>query len=194
MRVLRPVLAVGFLALLAGQAVAQDDRYATVDVRAGYTQPLGDAKDQLKGQSSFGGGFMLQIANRLRLGASFDFAHHSQKPVIGGPNDRQFQVFHTFVKIAFDLVNQEKVNISIIAGPGMMFFSPNDALHNATGIESDRHFAVNGGATITWWFADRIGIVLSPQADIALSRTTGQVFTDKSAMLFPLTAGFRFKI
>lgn len=34
----------------------------------------------------------------------------------------------------------------------------------------------------------------SPQADIALSKSSGQVFTDKAAMLFPITGGFRFEI
>ena len=193
MRVLRPVLAVGLLGLIASPAFAQE-KYATVDVRAGYTLPLGDAKDALKGQSSFGGGFGLALTDRVHLGMTIDWAHHSQKPVIGGPNDRQFNVFHTFLKVSFDALNSDKVTFAVNAGPGMMFFSPNDALKAATGYESERHLAVNLGATLTWWFADRIGLVASPQADVALSKSSGNIFSDKKGMLFPITGGFRFKI
>ncbi len=193
MRVLRPVLALGLLGLFASPALAQD-RYATVDVRAGYTKPLGDASDVLKGQSSFGGGIMVALGERLHVGATVDFAHHSTKPVIGGPNDRQFNVVHTFLKASFEVVNSNKVSLEVNAGPGMMFFSPNQAIRDADGWETERHLAVNGGLTITWWFADRIGIVASPQADVALSKSSGHIFADKKGMLFPLTGGFRFKI
>ena len=63
MRVLRPVYAVGFLALLAGPSLAQaQDPYAYVEVRAGYTSPSGTASDSLKGQSSFGAGFAVAVA------------------------------------------------------------------------------------------------------------------------------------
>ena len=196
MRVLRPVLAVGGLVLLAGPALAQG-RYAMVDVRAGYTVPLSDAKDTFKGQSSFGMGAHIALADRVHLGATFDWAHHSLKQadgsVIGGPNDPQYNVFHTFLKVSFEAVNQDKFSVGINAGPGMIFFSPNDIL-KAQAVESDRHFAVNAGLTITWWFADRIGLLASPQADIAFSRSSGHIFTESKALLFPITGGFRFKI
>jgi hypothetical protein len=196
MRVLRPVLALGAMVLLAGPALAQD-RYAMVDVRAGYTMPLGDAKDTFKGQSSFGVGAAVALADRIHLGMTFDWAHHSLKQadgsVLGGPNDPQYNVFHTFLKVSFEAVNASNFTVGFNAGPGMLFFSPNDIL-KAQAVESDRHFAVNAGMTITWWFADRIGIVASPQADIALSRSSGHIFTDHKALMFPLTGGFRFKI
>lgn len=203
MKVLRPVLAVGALVLLAGPAAAQD-RYALFDVRAGYTSaPSGNDADltagqSLRSQSSFGAGAAIALSNRVRLGVSFDFAHHSVKQppdgeVIGGPNDEQYKLFHTFLKVSFDLVNSSKVTVALNAGPGLIFFSPNDVL-KTQGTQSDRHFAVNGGATLTWWFSDRIGILLSPQANVALSRSSGHIFTDKSAVFLPLTGGFRFKI
>ena len=197
MRVLRPVLAVGALILLAGPVLAQE-RYALVDVRAGYTLPLGSAtKETFKGQSSFGAGAAIALADKIHLGLTFDWAHHSLKQpdgsVVGGPNDPQYNVFHTFLKVMFDAVNQDKFTIAVNAGPGMLFFQPNDIL-KAQAVESDRHIALNAGLTITWWFSDRIGLVASPQADIALSRSSGHIFTDNKAMLFPLTGGFRFKI
>ena len=199
MTALRPMLAVGALVILASPLRAQGDRYATVDVRAGYTLPLSTAKDEFKGQSSFGAGFAIALSNRLHLGPTFDFAHHSVKQadgtVIGGPDDQQYNVFHLFLKASFDALTQNHFTIAVNAGPGLLFFQPNDALKNL-GAESDRHFAINGGLTITWWFSDRIGLVASPQADIALSRSSGHIdaFKDKSAMMFPLTGGFRFKI
>jgi len=196
MKVLRPVVAFCGLVLLAGPVLAQD-RYATIDVRAGYTLPLSDAKDTFKGQSSFGAGAAIALADRIHLGLTFDWAHHSLKQsdgtVIGGPNDEQYNVFHTFVKVVFDAVNQNKFSVAFNAGPGLIFFSPNDIL-KAQAVESDRHFAINAGMTITWWFSDRIGLLASPQADIALSRSSGHIFTNSKALLFPLTGGFRFKI
>ena len=207
MRALRPVFALLGMALLAGPVLAQGDRYATIDVRAGYTLPLSDAKDFFKGQSSFGAGAAIALADRIHLGLTIDWAHHSVKQsdafctaagepsgcVIGGPNDEQYNVFHTFLKVAFDAVNQKKFTVAFNAGPGLIFFSPNDIL-KAHAVESDRHFAINAGMTITWWFSDRIGLLASPQADIALSRSSGHVFTNSKALLFPITGGFRFKI
>jgi hypothetical protein len=204
MKALRPVIAVCGLVLLAGPALAQN-RYATVDVRAGYTMPLGDAKDTFKGQSSFGAGAAVALADRVHLGITLDWAHHSVKnadgTIVGGPNDPQYNVFHTFLKVSFDAVNQDKFSIGLNAGPGLMFFSPNDILKQQA-IESDRRFAINAGLTITWWFSDRIGLLASPQADIALSRSSGHIFTNSNdehlykskAFMFPLTGGFRFKI
>jgi hypothetical protein len=208
MRVFRPVLALGALVLLAGPALAQD-RYGLVDVRAGYTMPLSDAKDTFKGQSSFGAGAAIALGDRLHLGVTLDWAHHSVKnadgTVLGGPNDPQYNVFHTFLKVSFDAVNQKSFSVGFNAGPGLIFFSPNDILKQQA-IESDRRVAINAGMTITWWFSERIGLLLSPQADIALSRSSGHIFSNSArytdpvhiykdkAFLLPLTGGFRFKI
>ncbi len=197
MRVLRPIFAAGLLGLLASPVFAQD-RYATVDVRAGYTFGSGEAKDSLKGQSSFGGGAYIALGDRLHLGLSADWAHHSQKlpdgTVIGGPDDLQWSVLHTFLKASFDLVHTAKVTFAVNAGPGIMVFSPNQQLKDTRGVKSDIHFAANAGATVTYWFADRIGLIGSAQADLALKKTKGQIFTDKTAMMFPITGGFAFKI
>ena len=39
-----------------------------------------------------------------------------------------------------------------------------------------------------------VGVIASFQADIALKKTSGQIFTDGSAMMFPVTGGFVFKL
>lgn len=197
MRVLRPVLAVGFLAILARPVLAQD-RYAAVDIRGGYTYNSGDAGTFLKGQSSFGVGVKVALGTRMHLGMSADWAHHSQKlangSVVGGPNDPQWNVLHTFLKLSFDAVKAEKVTVALNAGPGVIFFSPNQVLRDGTGVRSDAHMALNAGGTLTYWFSDRIGLLLSPQVNIALKKTSGQIFTTGSALMLPLTAGFQFKI
>ena len=197
MRVLRPVFAAGVLALLASPALAQD-RYATVDVRAGYTFNSGVAGDSLKGQTSFGAGAHIALGNRLRLGLTADWAHHSQfvgpDSVVGGPDDLKWNVLHTFLKLSFDLVQTDKVTFALNAGPGIMVFSPNQVLKDTRGVKSDAHLAVNAGATLTYWFAERIGLIGSIQADIAMKKTTGQIFQDGSAMMVPITGGFAFKI
>jgi len=197
MRFLRPVLALGFLAIAARPVLAQD-RYAAVDVRGGYTYNSGSAGDFLKGQSSFGVGVKVALGTRLHIGMTADWAHHSQKDangnVVGGPNDPQWNVLHTFLKLSFDAVNTGKVTIAFNGGPGLMFYSPNQVLRDNTGVSSDTHLAFNVGGTLTYWFSDRIGVVLSPQLDFALKKTSGQIFTTGSAMMLPLTAGFQFKI
>jgi hypothetical protein len=205
MRVLRPVLAAGILVLLAGPALAQGERYATVAVRAGYTKaPTGNATDlasgqSFKGQSSFGAGTFVALGDRLHLGLTVDWAHHSVKQppdgaVIGGANDEQWNLVHAFLKVSYDVVSMKAWTIALNAGPGLMVFSPNQVLRDAQGLRTDAHFAVNGGATITWWFADRIGIIASPQVDYAMKKTKGQIFKDKGAAFFPITGGFQFKI
>lgn len=193
MRVLRAVSTVAFLALMAGPALAQD-RYATLDVRGGYTKPMGAAADSLHGQSSFGAGATIQIASRLHIGLTADWAHHSEEPVIGGPNDRQWNVLHAFIKLSVDLLNTDKVTVALNAGPGLMVFSPNQTLKDAVGFRTAAHFAGNVGGTITWWFADRIGLVGSAQADFAMKKSSSDIFANEMALLMPLTGGFRFKI
>src|SRR6188474_1510945 len=99
MRVLRPILVIGAFVVLAGPALAQN-RYATIEVRAGYTLTPSasdvddgdfEAGQKLKGQSSFGAGAAIALSDRLHLGLTFDWAHHSltrtDGTVIGGPND-----------------------------------------------------------------------------------------------------------
>ena len=205
MKVFRPVLAVGVFALIAGPALAQESgRFATVEVRAGYTTlSKGDANDvtagqSLKGQSSFGAGAAIALASRIHLGVTADWAHHSVyqvgDTVIGGANDPQWNILHTFIKVSYSLVAMPKFTVALNAGPGLMIFSPNQVIRDATGDHTDAHFAVNGGATITWWFAERIGIMVSPQADFGLKKTSGQIFTNKTAAAFPITGGFQFKL
>ena len=155
MRVLRPVYAVGFLALLAGPSLAQaQDPYAYVEVRAGYTSPSGAASDSLKGQSSFGAGFAVAVGSRFHVGLSADWAHHSQKQadgsVIGGVNDEQWNLLHTFLKLSFDAVNSGKVSVALNAGPGLIVFNPNQNLRDSRGVRTDAHFAVNVGGSATW--------------------------------------------
>lgn len=193
MRVLRAVCTVAFLALTAGPALAQD-RYATLDVRGGYTKTVGQAGDSLKGQSSFGAGATIQVGNRIHVGLTADWAHHSELPVIGGPQDRQWNVLHSFIKLSFDLMNSEKVTVALNAGPGLMVFSPNQVLKDATGARTSAHFAANLGGTVTWWFANRIGLIGSAQADFAFKKSSSFIFKDGTALLVPLTGGFRFKI
>jgi hypothetical protein len=193
MKVLRAVFAVAFLALTAGPVLAQD-RYATLDVRGGYTKTLGQAGDSLKGQSSFGAGATIQIGNRLHLGLTADWAHHSELPVIGGPEDQQWNVLHTFLKLSFEVLNSDKVSVALNAGPGLMVFSPNEVLKDATGVRNSAHFAANVGGTVTWWFAERIGLMGSVQADFAMKKSSSDLFREGTALLMPLTGGFRFKL
>ena len=197
MRVLRPMFAAGLLGLLASPVLAQE-RYATVDVRAGYTFLSGVAGDTLKGQSSFGAGANIALGQRLHLGLSADWAHHSQKQadgsVIGGADDQQWNVIHAFLKVSYDLVQAKKVGFSLNAGPGLMVFSPNQVLKDSKGVATDAHFAVNAGAVATYWFADRIGLLGSFQADIAMKKSKGDIFKTDTATLFPITGGFVFKI
>jgi hypothetical protein len=197
MKVLRPILAAGFLGLLAGPVLAQD-RYATLDVRAGYTFATGAADSLLKSQSSFGASANIALAQRLHLGLSVDWANMSQKDAagntVGGPNDLQWKVLSALLKVGFDLVQTEKFTLGVNAGGGTVVFSPNEVLKSTTGVKNDAHFAVNGGATVTYWFADRIGIIGSAQANMALKKSSGQIFTDKSATFFPITGGFSFKL
>jgi hypothetical protein len=215
------VLALGLLAGLARPAVSQEP-YATAEVRGGYSVTNGSTKDLLKGQSSFGVGAAIALGKKAHLGLTADWAHHSIRfetnasgvpttpltycsststtcDVIGGANDQQLNVVHAFAKFSYTLLDQNKVTFELNAGPGIMVFSPNQVVKDATGDQSETHLAINGGATLTYWFADRIGLMLSPQVDYALKKTTGNFFFDangkaKGAMIFPMTGGFRFRL
>lgn len=197
MRVLRPVFAAGVLVLLAGPVLAQS-RYATVELRAGYTMGLGAAADTLKGQSSFGGSVNVALSDRMHLGLSADWAHHSRKDangnVLGGADDPQWHTVHAFLNLSYDVISTDKVTGSLNAGPGLVMLSPNQVLRDGQGLKSDAHFGAKFGGSLTYWFTDRIGLLASPQVIMAMKKTSGQIFTDKSAMFAVLTGGFNFKI
>src|SRR6185436_21163805 len=117
MRFLRPVLTVAASVLLASPGFAQD-RYATIDIRGGYTVPLGNTtKNTFKGQSSFGAGVAIALSDHIHLGPTFDWAHHSLKQadgsVIGGPNDEQYNVFHVFLKASWEALNAGKLTVGV---------------------------------------------------------------------------------
>lgn len=191
MRVFRSVLAVGVLALLAAPARAQE-KFATAELRAGYGVTLGDAKDSLQASTIFGAGAAIAVTQRLKLGFSVDFGSHESKPLVDPL--REWRVFHAFLRLAYNIVDVPQWTVGINAGPGIMGFSPNDEIRNAEGIGSEVHFAANVGGTITYWFTERIGLLLSPQLNIAFKKSTGNIFFDKSGMFAPMTGGLQFKI
>lgn len=197
MKVLRPILAAGVLAFLASPAFAQG-RYATVELRAGYTMGLGTTADTLKGQSSFGGSVNIALGDRLHLGLSGDWAHHSRKDangnVVGGADDPQWHTVHAYLNISYDVISGEKVTGTLNIGPGISVLSPNQVMRDNEGLKTDTHFGGKFGGSLTYWFTDRIGLMASPQLIMAMKKTNGQIFTDKSAMFAVLTGGFNFKI
>ncbi|MGH7559928.1 MAG: hypothetical protein ACRENB_02805 [Gemmatimonadales bacterium] len=191
MRVPRPVLAVGVLALLAGPALAQD-KYATAELRAGYAVTLGEAKDSLNSSTSFGAGAAIALAQRLYLGFQVDWATHETKPITSPV--REWSVLHAFLKVGYNIVDMPKWTVRLSGGPGIMSFSPNQELQTLFGSGNDVHFAVNGSIAVTYWFAERIGLHIAPQFDIAFKKTSGQIFKESSGMIFPLGGGLQFKI
>jgi hypothetical protein len=193
-KLLNVVTLVGLALVLASPALAQrPEKPFQAEARAGYMLPTGDIADFVDGTFGFGASFGYYFTPKFVIMAEFDYGSHSYKTDIVDPGfdlgSAKEDVMHLMGKIGYVLFQSAdgKMKILVNAGAGAMNFK-----FKADGIESESttKFAINAGAKFYYMFTPSIGIVISPQGDIAF--TNKDEDGSSSKWVWPLTAGFAF--
>lgn len=192
MKLLKSVLALAAIIMLASPAAAQrPDQPWLIEGHAGYYVPTFDVADVVKSEFGFGGGVGYFVTDRILLFAEVDYSSHSGNRdevanlPIGGFEGADVKVLHFMGKIGYNLYSSpdSKLKILVNAGAGAMNFDV-----DLTGAESKTYFAINAGAKLYYMFHNNVGLVVSPQGDIAFtSKDDG--FTGSTAWVWPFSAG-----
>lgn len=181
MRVLHfTAVALGAAALLAGPVQAQ--RKTSLDLRAGLAVPTFDIADVAKAGPVFGAGLTLPLNDDWRLMADVDLGRHDVK----GTTDVQVKVNHYMAKLGYVVGRSAdgKFEAVVNLGAGLMTFQLDVA-----GAETKSYAAINAGARLAYHVSPNVGLVLSPQGDIAFQKE--EDFGASTAWVWPVTAGLR---
>ena len=100
-------------------------------------------------------------------------------------NDDAFDVLHYIAKVGYQVYQSEdeKLRIYVNLGAGAMTFEP-----DVDGADSFNYGAINAGAKLYYMFNPNVGIVVSPQGDIAFT-SEDDGFTGSTGWVWPFTAG-----
>jgi hypothetical protein len=181
-------MAVGvFSAVLAtaGMAGAQEERPFVVEGLAGVAVPTFDITDVADPGPVFGGAIGYFWDKFLFMG-EFDFGTHGGADIEGsdesGPD---VDVMHYIAKVGYQVYqsSDEKLRIYVNLGAGALSFEA-----DVEGAETNTYAAINAGAKMYYMFTPNVGVVVSPQGDIAfVDEEDG--FTGSTAWVWPFTAG-----
>jgi len=193
-KLLNVVTLVALALVFASPALAQrPEKPFSVEARAGYNLPTGDIADFVDGAFGFGAGFGFYLTPKFVLMGDFDFGSHSYKDDTDPGfevDDAKEEVMHFMGKIGYVVFQSAdgKMKILVNAGAGAMNFNwkPDEG-----GSESTTKFAINAGAKLYYMFSDNIGLVISPQGDIAFTKKEDG-FTGTTAWVWPFSAGLAF--
>lgn len=190
------VLTLVALALVfASPAMAQrPEKPFQVEARAGYSLPTGNLADYVDGAFGFGAGVGYYFTPKFVIMGEFDFGSHSYKEDIVDPGfdvgSAKEDVMHFMGKIGYVLFQSAdgKMKILVNAGAGAMNFK-----FKADDVESESttKFAINAGAKLYYMFTPSVGIVVSPQGDIAFGFDK-DVDGSSTKWVWPLSAGLAF--
>lgn len=193
MKVLQSVLALAALMILASPAAAQRPAQPwMIEGHAGYYVPTFDVADLAKSEFGFGGGIGYFVTDRILLFGEVDYSAHSGNadevanlPIGAGFEGADVKVLHFMGKIGYTLYTSpdSKLKILVNAGAGALNFDVD--LPEA---ESKTYFAINAGAKLYYMFSNNVGLVVSPQGDIAFT-SEDDGFTGSTAWVWPFSAG-----
>jgi len=171
-------LALGLMA--ATPALAQ--RQASLEARAGLAIPTFDIADVAKGGPAFGAGVQLPLNDRWSLLADVDLGTHEVK----GATDVDVKVNHFMAKLGYVLGRSQdgKLEVLVNLGAGLMTFG-------VDGADSKSYAAINAGAKVYYNFSRSVGLVVSPQGDIAFQDEDD--FGATTAWVWPFSVGLRVR-
>lgn len=175
------VAGLALAALATVPATAQAQRKASLEARAGLAVPTFDIADVAKAGPVFGAGLQLPLNDRWSLLADVDFGSHEVKGTTLDVN-----VNHYMTKLGYVLGRSQdgKLEFLVNLGAGLMTFGV-----DAPGAETRRYFAINAGAKLYYQFSRSLGLVISPQGDIAFQDSDD--FGASTAWVWPVSAGLR---
>jgi hypothetical protein len=172
----------GLAAALVAAAPAEAQRRASIEGRFGFAVPTFDIADVAEAGPIFGAGLSIPLSGKLTFLADVDLGTHEVK----GATDVDVKVNHFMGKLGYTIARSGngKLEVLVNLGAGLMTFG-------VDGAESKSFAAINAGAKIYYNFSDKVGLVLSPQGDIAFQDETD--FGATTAWVWPVTAGLRVR-
>lgn len=178
-RVLMTAMMVGL-----GGAAAPAGAQVALEARGGLMVPTFDITDAAKAGPGFGASLHLKAADRLWLMGETDFGFHPGADLPGGGSGADVRVSHFIAKLGYQLSpdGPGKLTVVLNAGAGAMRFA-------IDGGPSFTYPAINVGAKFIYALGGNASFVLSPQGDIAFTKTAE--LGTSNAWVWPFTAGFR---
>jgi hypothetical protein len=157
-----------------------------LDLRGGLNVPTFNIADVAKAGPGFGAGVNLKVAERVWLIGDADFGFHSGADLAGGAQGPDVNVNHYMVKIGYAVAQPAGSRLSLVlnAGAGLMTFA-------VDGGSTFTYPGINVGAKLVYDLGGRFSFLLSPQGDIAFSKTA-EVGTS-NAWVWPVSAGLRVR-
>jgi hypothetical protein len=151
--------------------------------RGGAAVPTFAISDAIDAGSDFGVTAGLHLSPRWILMGAVDIGSH--EGAVTGSAD--IATNHYIAKVGYSLTGQRirGWEVSLNLGVGAMSFDP-----EGTG-ERFTYPAINAGAKVVYNISRALGVVLSPQGDIAFSDE--EEVTTSTAWVWPLTAGLRIR-
>lgn len=192
-KLLNVVTLVALALVLASPALAQrPEKPFQVQARAGYNLPTGDLADFVDGAFGFGASIGYYFTPKWVVMGEFDYGSHSYKDDLDPEfalGDAKEDVMHFMGKIGYVLFQSAdgKLKILVNAGAGGMNFNFKPDQGDS---ESTTKFAINAGAKLFYNFTPSIGLVVSPQGDIAFTDEAEDGMSSK--WVWPFTAGLAF--
>jgi len=172
------------MTLAAGSVQAQaPEKPWGLEVLAGAAVPTFDITDLADPGFVAGAAGSYMVSDKILGMVEVDFGTHP------GANDGpDVNVYHYMAKAGYRVFQSqdEKWRIYVNAGLGALTFDV-----DVSGAESNTYFAINAGAKIYYSITETIGIVISPQGDIAFV-DEDKGFTGSTAWVWPITGGVAF--
>jgi hypothetical protein len=178
---LAAIAAVALSAPVQGIAAqAAEEPKVAVEVRGLAVVPTFDIADAADVGPGFGAGIGYQVAPRVRVMADFDMGIHPTPTP-----DFDINTLHYMGKVGYDAYVSDRVTVTVNLGAGLVQFGGDLP-------ESKTYFAINAGAKIAVGLTDRIGLLFSPQGDIAFTKEAELGTTN--AWVWPFGVGLRFQL
>ena len=180
-RVLAAAMALG-LGLAAVPVSAQ----VALEARGGFMVPTFDITDAAKAGPGFGASLHLKTGDRLWLMGEADFGFHPGADLASGGSGADVNVSHFMAKLGYQLSSggDGKMTVVLNAGAGAMRFA-------IDGGPSFTYPAINVGAKFIYALSGNASFVVSPQGDIAFTKTSE--LGTSNAWVWPFTAGLRLQ-
>ena len=173
------------LSLMAVQPVQAQSATSKVFVEAlgGAMVPTFDIANTAKTGSMIGGTIGYTLSPRLVLMGEFDYGTHKDKAT----GNVTIKTLHYLGKLGLSLTGPREKGWEALVnlGAGAVSFD----VEGASSVKT--YFAINAGAKFTYNLNRTLGIVISPQGDIAFTKKADLNTTN--AWVWPVSAGFRVK-
>ena len=167
--------------LALGARLDAQERRLFLEGRGGAVVPTFDVADVAKVGPSFGATVGYRVTPRIAVFGEFDYGMHKDKAT----GSADINTLHYMGKLGYAVVRPEERGWEVIInlGAGAVSFDVEGAPKTYT------YFAINAGAKIAYHLNRSVAVVLSPQGDIAFSKSDD--LTTNNAWVWPFTAGLR---